>query len=268
MTNTSLSIVQRIDEFRQVSTLFAESGLFSDVKSASQCFVKIMAGAEMGIPPFTSMSAFHIIQGKVVMAANSIAARIKASGRYNYRVIEKTATRCALEFSEGGKPSHTEVWDVDRARKASVKNMDKYPDAMLFSRAISAGARVACPDVIGSYYTPEELGADVNADGEIIDMPAQVSSTHAAQATEHKAAAAVDSAPAAPEWKNELKQLGLAAKEWIPISSTEVAAELAAAQNLARDVLTRNGSTTEDERREARAALQAAIAKAEEAVPA
>jgi hypothetical protein len=170
MTNTSLSIIQKIDEFQQVSKLFADSGLFSDTKTQAQCFVKIMAGAEMGLPPFTAMNAFHIIQGKVVMTASNIAARIKASGRYNYRILEKTASRCSIEFTEGGKPSHTETWDVARASKANVKNMDKFPDAMLFSRAISAGARVACPDVIGSYYTPEELGADVNEEGEVVTV--------------------------------------------------------------------------------------------------
>lgn len=184
MTNTSLSIIQKIDEFQQVSKMFAESGLFSDTKTAAQCFVKVMAGAEMGLPPFTAMNAFHIIQGKVTLAANTIAARIKASSRYNYRIVEKTAARCTIEFYENGKVSHTETWDTARASKANVKNMDKFPDAMLFSRAISAGARVACPDVIGSYYTPEELGADVDADGEVVTVTAPHSAPAAQQVVE------------------------------------------------------------------------------------
>lgn len=161
-------IMARITEFQTVSKLFAESGLFTDTKTQAQCFVKVMAGAEMGLPPFTAMNAFHIIQGKVAMAASTIAARIKSSGRYNYITTEKTAARCVVDFYEHGKKIHTETWDAARAGKAGVKNMDKFPDAMLFSRAISAGARVACPDVIGSYYTPEEMGADVDAEGEVV----------------------------------------------------------------------------------------------------
>lgn len=259
MTNTSLSIIQKIDEFQQVSKMFAESGLFSDTKTAAQCFVKVMAGAEMGLPPFTAMNAFHIIQGKVVMAANNIAARIKASNRYNYRIVEKTAARCTIDFYENGKVSHTETWDTARASKANVKNMDKFPDAMLFSRAISAGARVACPDVIGSYYTPEELGADVDADGEVVTVTAPHSAPAAQQVVEQPA---VIEPPA--DWRDELARLGKAAKELIADAPDAIALELNDAKTFALSIWQKAAKATQDERTEARARLQAAIAKAQE----
>ena len=45
---------------------------------------------------------------------------------------------------------------------------------MLYARALSNGARWFCPDVLNGspIYTPEELGANVNEDGEVIDLPA------------------------------------------------------------------------------------------------
>ena len=165
---SNLTIISQINEYTSIAKTFAESGLFSDCRQQAQAFVKIMAGAELGLPPFTSMNAFHIIQGKVTLAANTIAARIKASGRYDYRVVEKSARKCTIAFYQRGELIHTETWDDVRAKQAEVKNMSKFPDAMLFSRCISAGARVACPDVIGSYYTPEEMGANVNEEGEVI----------------------------------------------------------------------------------------------------
>jgi len=165
---SNLSIISQINEYTSIAKTFAESGLFADCRQQAQAFVKIMAGAELGLPPFTAMNSFHIIQGKVTLAANTIAARIKASGRYDYRVVEKNAKKCTIQFFQRGELIHTETWDDVRAKQAEVKNMAKFPDAMLFSRCISAGARVACPDVIGSYYTPEELGANVNEDGEVI----------------------------------------------------------------------------------------------------
>lgn len=165
----SLSLISRINEFQTVAKLFAESGMFSDARGQAQCFVKIVAGAELGLPPFTSMNAFHVIQGKVTMAAMTIAARLRSSGRYDYRIVEKTGERCEIEFFKDGQKTWTEVWDVKRAAKANVKNMDKFPDAMLFSRCISAGARAIAPDVVGQFYTPEELGANMNEQGEIID---------------------------------------------------------------------------------------------------
>lgn len=167
-TKPNTDVIARITEFQSVAKVFSESGLFTDVKGQSQCFVKIMAGAELGIPPFTAMNSFHIIKGKVTMTANTIAARVKASGRYNFRVIEKSAERCVIEFSEDGKPVYTETWDAKRARMAGTQNMDKFPDAMLFARCVTSGARAVCPDVVGQFYTPEEMGAKVNEDGEII----------------------------------------------------------------------------------------------------
>lgn len=167
--STGLSLISRINEFQTVAKLFADSGMFSDAKGAAQCFVKIMAGAELGLPPFTAMNAFHVIQGKPTMAANTIAARLKASGKYNYRIVEKSATKCTIDFFEAGEKVHTETWDVERARRANVKNMAAFPEAMLFARAITSGARAIAPDVVGQFYTPEELGVSVNEHGEIVD---------------------------------------------------------------------------------------------------
>lgn len=166
----ALDVVARIAEFQGVAKVFAASGLFADVKGEAQCFVKIMAGAELGIPPFTAMGAFHIIQGKVCMSANTIAARIKASGRYDYRLVEKTPQKCVIDFYEHGRKVHTEVWDTVRAQKAGVKNMERYPEAMLFARCVTSGARAVAPDVVGQFYTPEELGAEIADDGDIVTV--------------------------------------------------------------------------------------------------
>jgi len=44
---------------------------------------------------------------------------------------------------------------------------------MLFARAMSNGVRWYCPDVMNgsAVYTPEELGADVDQDGNVINVP-------------------------------------------------------------------------------------------------
>ncbi len=164
-----MDIINRVNEFSTIAKIFADSGLFTDVKGQAQCFVKIMAGAEMGIPPFTAMNSFHIIQGKATLTAAAIAARVKASKRYDYHIVEKNATKCTIEFHEHGQKVYTESWDAARASKAGTKNMDKFPEAMLFARCITAGARAVAPDIVGQFYTAEELGAEVNEDGLVID---------------------------------------------------------------------------------------------------
>ena len=233
MNNPSTSIVASINEYTSIAKTFAESGLFADCRQQAQAFVKIMAGAELGLPPFTSMNAFHIIQGKVTLAAGTIAARIKASGKYDYRVVEKTAKKCTINFYQRGELIHTESWDDIRAKQAEVKNMSKFPDAMLFSRCISAGARVACPDIIGSYYTPEELGANVDADGEVI-----VEATPAAPSPsrEAPAAQAVIEQPADVKADDALrKRLIELGKQYKAVHKTEDAAVLTKARAALND---------------------------------
>ena len=182
------------DEVRQIAETFALTGYF-DAKGTNPVEVakaatKIMAGAEMGFRPFASINGINIIQGRPSVSGNLIATAIKRSGKYDYRVREKTDTICKVEFFEriAGKMESigTEVFTAEDARKAGTKNMATYPKNMLFNRAISNGYRTFCPDVFeaGSVYTPEELGADVDGEGEIIESTARIVNTQTGEITE------------------------------------------------------------------------------------
>ena len=64
---------------------------------------------------------------------------------------------------------------MDDAKRAGLVKKDGwqfYPKAMLRARAITAGLRAVAPDIIAGIYDPEELGADVTVDGEIVIPPA------------------------------------------------------------------------------------------------
>jgi hypothetical protein len=162
-----------IQEMASVGDLFYQSGLFADIRGAAQATTKIIAGQELGIPPFAAMNGFHIIKGKAAMGANLIGATIKRSGKYDYIVREMTPERCLIEFYQviDGKRESIGKSDftVADARKAGTQNLDKYPRNMLFARAMSNGARWFTPDVfLGPIYTPEELGAVVDEAGDVV----------------------------------------------------------------------------------------------------
>lgn len=143
-----------------IGETFYKSGMFSDIKSAQQAVVKIMAGAEMGISPFQAMSGIHIIQGKPTIGAGLMASRVKASGKYNYKVLEMTDVICTIEFTEGGQPIGQSSFTIEDARKAGTKNLDRFPRNMLFARSMSNGVRWYCPDIYeGPVYVPEEMEA-------------------------------------------------------------------------------------------------------------
>lgn len=172
VTTTQTGIIHSMDDAMKAAQAMAASGFFQDARQAAQAVVKILAGQELGVGPFTSMTGVYIIQGRPALSANLMAAAVKRSGRYNFRVVELTDTRCEIIFFEGGQECGRSVFTADEARKAGTKNMDKYPRNMLYARAISNGVRWFCPDVLGGspVYTPEELGASVNEDGQVIDV--------------------------------------------------------------------------------------------------
>lgn len=173
---TNTGIVRSVDDLARIGKMMAVSGYFQDAREAAQAAVKVQAGMEMGFGPFTSMTGIHIIQGRPSVGANLMASAVKTNPRYDYRVREMTDQACRIEFFEiiGGKRESIGVSEFTLAdgKKAGTKNLDKFPRNMLFARAMSNGIRWFCPDAFNgnTVYTPEELGADVDEDGNIIDV--------------------------------------------------------------------------------------------------
>ena len=167
----SLAIYNQFDQLERAALALYKSRYFSDAQDEAKAIVKVMAGAELGLPPFASMTGIHIIQGKPALGANVIATLIKNDPRYNYRVLEHTDAVCKIQFFENGEPCGVSEFTAQDARKAGTKNMDKYPRNMLFARAISNGAKWYTPGIFGGspIYTPDELGADVDEDGNIVE---------------------------------------------------------------------------------------------------
>ncbi len=147
-------------EVLSIAKAFAESGMFTDIKSAAQAAVKIQAGKEFGIQPFASMSGIHIIQGKPTIGAGLMAARVKGFGKYDYKVVEHSDIICKIEFySKNPKELiGTSVFTIEDAKKAGTKNIDKFPKNMLFARAMSNGVKWYTPDIYETpVYVPEEM---------------------------------------------------------------------------------------------------------------
>jgi hypothetical protein len=172
MTN-ALTIYSQFDQLQRAALALQKSGYFQDVKSEAQAIVKVMAGAELGLPPFASMTGIHIIQGKPVLGANVIATLVKNDPRYDYRVKVASDTDCQLEWYEGGKPVGVIGFAMREAQAAGLTGKDnwkKYPSDMLFARAISRGARRFAPGIFGGspVYTPDEMGFEVDEEGSVI----------------------------------------------------------------------------------------------------
>lgn len=164
--------VFNLAEVQQIGQIFVKSGFFQDSKDASQAIVKIMAGSELGFGPMASMTGIYIVKGKVSLSANLMAAAVKRSGRYNFRVREHSAKICKIEFFEGRESVGVSEFTWEEAHTGGLTGNDtwkKFPRNMLFARAMSNGVKWYCSDIFaGPVYTPDELGEAVNEEGEII----------------------------------------------------------------------------------------------------
>ena len=139
----------------QVAEVFVQSGMFPDAKSVATAASKLIVGRGLGLNDYDSMAGLHIIKGKVVLAANTMAAAIKSSGKYDYRA-KTTETECSITFFDTSEKEKEEIgtttFSIEDANKAGLRgdNWSKWPKAMLFARAISSGYREHCPDALGS----------------------------------------------------------------------------------------------------------------------
>jgi len=203
-----LAVRSSYDETEKVASAMVKSGYFADTRDAAQAIVKILAGREMGFGAFASMTGVYIIQGRPSIGANLMASAVKRSRVYDYRVLELSDSACEIEYFQFFRDESRSIgksrFTIDDARKAGTKNLDKFPRNMLFARAMSNGVRWFTPDVFegAAVYTPEELGADVNEAGDVIEIkvekpaPIVTVNTDVAPMRQHPAVDWVDELPA------------------------------------------------------------------------
>lgn len=155
----------------------ARSGFFKNFSDASKAMVAVAYGSELGLTPIASVMNIHIIEGKPCLSATVVAALIDKTSDCRYRVSENTAERCVLEALRGGEALGRIEWTMDMARNAGLAGKDnwkKWPRRMLFCRALAELARTYFAHIFtGSVYIPEELGAEVDAQGDVITVPGE-----------------------------------------------------------------------------------------------
>ncbi len=175
-TNLAIREDVNIAQLSEIGGIFAKSGYFKDVRDAAQAVVKIMYGKELGFSPVISMMGIHIIEGKPALSSNLMAGMVKRSGKYDYRVVKLTDTECNLTFLQNGQEVGPSNFSMADATKAGVVraggSWTKYPRNMLFARALSNGLKLYCPDLsMCPIYNPEELGAEVSEEGNVVSHP-------------------------------------------------------------------------------------------------
>jgi hypothetical protein len=150
----------------------------------AKAVVVAMKGRELGVPMMQAFSQINVINGKPAISAELMLALIyRAHPKAEISFPVYTDTKCAIKARRPGAEDYTTFeFTIEDAKRAQLVKQgspwEKYPRAMLRSRAVSEMARSLFPDAImGCSYTPEELGQEVNEDGEVIEVQNQAVDT-------------------------------------------------------------------------------------------
>lgn len=133
-----------------------------------------LKGRELAVPPMQALAHIHVVEGKPTMSAELMVALVQRAG-HKLRVIETNDESCVVEGERRDDRKHPQrlEFTIEEARQAGVagkQNWKRYPAAMLRARAISALCRFVFADVLmGASYTPEELGAEVDEEGRVVE---------------------------------------------------------------------------------------------------
>lgn len=140
----------------------------------------------LGLHPMVAITGIHVIEGKPSASAALISALVRRAG-HTLRVKGDAKQATAQIIRTDDREWTFEVtFTIDDARNAGLLGKDvwkKYPASMLKARAISAVARDACEEALfGVHYTPEELGAVVDQEGNPVYTGADVQRDNGEQA--------------------------------------------------------------------------------------
>lgn len=121
-------------------------------------------GSSMGLSPAESLYRIAVIKGKPTASAELIAANVRKAGhKLRVRGDESSAT-ASIFRADDPDFEFTVTRDLAWARQMKLDQNDNYkkqPGTMLQWRAITAVARLACPEALyGVAYTSDEIEPD------------------------------------------------------------------------------------------------------------
>ncbi len=155
-----------MSEAKDLARMLFDSRLFAAYGTPQGVLAVILSGREIGLPAMASLRAFHIMDGKSSPSAATIVATVIKSGKSRYfRCTERTNEQATFVTQRGDDPPMSLTFTIADGKLAWSKGAEKWatsgwtknPADMVVARASSKLARLVYPDVVGGFYSPEEL---------------------------------------------------------------------------------------------------------------
>ena len=174
--NVGALIPQDIEQAFRIAQALAHSGMTPQgFKTPETCFVAIMAGAELGLPPFQSLQSFAIINNRPTLWGDALMAVVRTNG-FKVREWYEGEGDTLTAFCEGTRPDNGDTaeasFSVDDAKTAALWKKGgpwtTNPKRMLKMRARAFAIRDGAADVLRGFQIREEVEDYVDAP---IDTP-------------------------------------------------------------------------------------------------
>lgn len=135
-------------------------------------FTIVQKARSIGLNPLDALNgAMYFVNGKVELAANTMNYMIRSHGHSIVKDDRSNNECCILR---GKRADNGDTWvasfSIKEAKQAGIyKNTwEKYPEDMLFARALTRLARQLYPDVIKGCYVEGEIQDAIHADRQTV----------------------------------------------------------------------------------------------------
>lgn len=158
-------VPQSLEEAFRVSQAIAASGMApKGMDRPEQVMVAIMAGAELGLPPFQSLQSFAVVNGRPTLWGDGLMAVARAQGIQARETLdgegESMVATCSVTRPDTGEIIERS-FSVADAKKASLWGKagpwQQYPRRMLQMRARAWALRDGCADMLRGFQVREEV---------------------------------------------------------------------------------------------------------------
>lgn len=148
-------------------------------------FQILLTARDLGVAVTTGMREFHVIEGKVTLSPKVKMAMVNERGRREGWAIwpdpDNNAEVATWYATRADRPGLTfsSTFTMDEAKNVKVKanqtldqkdNWQNYPKRMLSWRALGYLLDDVFPEVGTGLYSPDEMGAMTDEDGQVIDV--------------------------------------------------------------------------------------------------
>lgn len=163
--NVGALIPQDIEQAFRIASALARSGMTPQgFQTPETCFVAIMAGAELGLPPFQSLQSFAIIHNRPTLWGDALMALVRTNG-FKVREWLEGEGEAMTAYCEVTRPDNGETaeasFSVDDAKTAGLWKKGaawtSAPKRMLKMRARSFAIRDGAADVLRGFQIREEV---------------------------------------------------------------------------------------------------------------